>query len=151
MTAPSTAKEWQERIQRVRERYRRDRKRVWAEGKLHACPLCGRKALRGRSDLSKEIDTDGAVLVFANLHGALCDGCGEEFLEGYEQAALEDRAGTSFKATLAGLVTRLGGNKLGTYWPKDLAQTLGLHAKDELRMTPLSRGTVVVRVIHSHE
>lgn len=127
------------------------RKRVWPEGAKRTCPLCGKKALVGQSDLTREVDSDGAVLVFANLHGARCRHCETEFLEAYEQIAIEERAGTAFRAPAAGSVTSLGGRKLGTYWPKDVANALGLHAKDQLHITALSKDTAVVRVIHPVE
>lgn len=145
-----TAKEWQRQILEVRARYARERKRIWPEGSKGTCPSCHKKALLGRSDLSREIDANGAVLVFANLHGASCENCKTEILEGYDQMAIEDRAGMVFRAPMSGSVTALGGNKLGTYWPKDIARALGMHAKDSLDITALSSDTLVVRVKHDH-
>ena len=111
MTENLTAQQWQARILATRARIMEGRKRVWPEGKVRACPECGAKALAGRSDLTREIDGDGAVLVFANLHGARCGACATEFLEGYEQVALEERAGTTFRmgvADMRRLITDLG-------------------------------------------
>lgn len=126
-------------------------RRIWPEGEKRTCPHCKKKTLLGKSDLTREIDATGAVLVFANLHGALCGTCGTEYLEGYEQVALEERAGTAYRGHVTGTVSALGGKKLGTYWPKDIQQALDLHAKDELKITPLAPDTAVVRVVHRHE
>lgn len=147
---PLTARQWQKQVLETRERYLHERKRVWPEGQTRTCPVCKKRALVGRSDLVREIDADGAVLVFANLHGASCGSCGTEFLEGYEQMAIEERAGTGFRAPIAGSVTMLGGKKLGTYWPKDVAAALNMHAKDALEITPLAPDTIVVRIKHQH-
>lgn len=150
MTETLTARQWQERVLATRTRIMKQRRRVWPEGKTRTCPACAKPALVGRSDLAREVDADGAVLVFANLHGAACTNCHTEFLEGYEQMAIEERAGIAFRAPIQGSVTKLGGDKLGTYWPKDVASALGLHSKDKLRFTPLGADTVVVRVVHEH-
>lgn len=145
------ARQWQERVLQVRARYMKGRKRVWRDGTVHACPVCGKRALTGCSDLNREVDSDGAVLVFGNLHGARCGSCHTEFLEAYEQMSIEERAGTAFRGSVGGSVTSLGGDKLGTYWPKEVAKALGLHAKDALLITALSPNTVVVRVVHDHD
>lgn len=144
------ARQWQARVRETRDRYMRGRKRVWPDGAVRTCPVCGKRSLVGVSDIARETDSEGAVLVFANLHGARCSTCQTEFLEGYEQMAIEERAGTAFRGPVTGSVTSLGGSKLGTYWPKDVAQALDLHARDELLITALSRDTAVVRVVHGH-
>lgn len=146
-----TARQWQANVLKARNRIMKRRKRLWPEGTTKTCPICHKKALLGRSDLAREVDADGAVLVFANLHGAVCKACGTEFLEGYEQVAIEERAASAFRAPVTGSVTSLGGNKLGTYWPKDVAAALGLHAKDVLKITALSKDTAVVRVVHGND
>lgn len=146
-----TARQWQERVLETRRRVMEGRRRLWQDGKTTTCPVCDKPTLVGRSDLTREADSDGAVLVFANLHGAQCDACGAEFLEAYEQIAIEERAGTTFRSASRGSITLLGGKKLGTYWPKDIAETLRMHAKDRLRITPLAEDTVVIRIEHPHE
>lgn len=143
-----TARQWQARVLQTRDRMMEGRRRVWPDGETRTCPACGDHALMGESDLMREVDTDGAVLVFANLHGARCASCGTEFLEGYEQAAIEERAGTAFRGATEGSITTLGGNKLGTYWPKDVAAAVEMHAQDKLKITPLSPDTLVVRIVH---
>jgi YgiT-type zinc finger domain-containing protein len=147
---PLTAREWQRQLLATRDRYRKDKKRVWPEGEKRTCPICKKRTLYGRSDLTREIDVDGAVLVFANLHGAHCRSCDNEFLEGYEQIAIEERSKTSFRAPISGSITLLGGKKLGTYWPKDVTSAMNMHAKDALEITPLSPDTLVVRIKHAH-
>ncbi|MHB8586693.1 MAG: hypothetical protein ACYDDF_12780 [Thermoplasmatota archaeon] len=148
MTKALTTQEWQARVRRVRDRYAKRRTRVWPEGTIRTCPLCGKRSLRGVSDLSREEESNGVMVVFANLHGARCQSCGTEFLEAYEQIALEDKAQAAFRGAVSGSVTALGGHKLGTYWPRDIARALDLHAKDQLLITPLSEDTAVVRVVH---
>lgn len=148
---PPTVREWQARVTATRKRLMEERRRIWPEGETRSCPQCENKTLVGRSDLTREVDATGAVLVFSNLHGAICGSCGTEFLEGYEQQALEERAGTAFRGFISGTVTSLGGKKLGTYWPKDVQDALNLHAKDDLQITPLAPDTAVVRVVHRHE
>lgn len=146
-----TARQWQARVLETRDRIMTDRKRVWPDGETRTCPQCGKHALVGASDLVREVDADGAVLVFANLHGARCASCGTEFLEGYEQVAIEERAGTAFRGATEGSITTLGGSKLGTYWPKDVAAAVEMHAQDKLKITPLSPDTLVVRIVHTHD
>lgn len=146
-----TTRQWQERVAASRKRLMAREGRIWPDGSKRTCPICKKRTLVGRSDLVREVDSDGVVLVFSNLHGGHCTNCGTETLEPYEQVALEERAGTAFRTTIEGSVTTLGGNKLGTYWPKDIAEALGLHAKDRLRITPLAPDTAVVRVVHDHE
>lgn len=146
-----TAKQWQSHVLRSRKSYMESRKRVLSEGKTTSCPVCETRALEGRSDLMREVDSDGAVLVFANIHGASCRSCGAEFLEPYEQIALEDRAGTSFRSPVSGSITLLGGKKLGTYWPKDIAAALDMHPRDALKITPLAPDTLVVRIVHDKD
>lgn len=150
MTENLSVKQWQERVAATRRRLMGERRRVWPDQTMHTCPICSKRALQGCSDLVREVDANGAVLVFANLHGARCGDCATEFLEGYEQAAIEERAGTAFRPSIQGSVTKLGGNKLGSYWPKDVAAALGLHSQDRLHFTPLAPDTVVIRVVHEH-
>lgn len=148
---PLTVRQWQKRVLETRKRLMEDRKRIWPEDETRTCPACKRKTLKGRSDLTREVHTTGAVIVFTNLHGAACDRCGTEYLEGYEQAAIEERAGTAFRAEITGSVSFLGGKKLGTYWPKGIQEALDLHPKDKLKITPLSPDTAAIRVIHEHK
>lgn len=146
-----TARQWQARVLETRDRIMEDRTRVWPDGETRICPVCDEHALVGASDLMREVDADGAVLVFANLHGARCGSCGTEFLEGYEQVAIEERAGTAFRGATEGSITTLGGSKLGTYWPKDVAAAVEMHAQDKIKITPLSPDTLVVRIVHNHD
>lgn len=146
-----TVREWQSWVAETRKRLMQRSRRIWPEGDTRTCPRCKKKTLIGRSDLTREVDATGVVIVFSNLHGAVCESCGTEYLEGYEQQAIEERAGTAFRGHLTGTVSALGGKKLGTYWPKDVQRALNLHAKDDLQITPLAPDTAVMRVVHRHD
>ncbi len=128
----------------------RERKRAFPGGSLRKCPVCSKKALQGRDDLLREIVVGAMASVHHNLHGARCKNCKAEFLESYEEIALEE-AGPERKLTdYQAKVTRVSGKNLGTYWPKDIVRVMKLHRGDALGVQVLGDDTMLIQREHGH-
>ncbi|MCA1810492.1 MAG: hypothetical protein LC623_00585 [Halobacteriales archaeon] len=126
------------------------RPRAFPPGIVRKCPVCSKKALESRDDLLREVIVGAMALIHHNLHGARCKSCKTEFLEAYEDLALEEgsplRALTDYQAR----VTSVSGKNLGTYWPKDVVRVMDLHSQDALRVQVLDPDTMLIHRAHEH-
>ncbi len=85
------------------------------------------------------------ALVHHHLHGARCQHCGSEFLEAYEDLALEEARPEDRLADYEAKVTNVSGRNLGTYWPKDVVRVMELSNQDALEVQILDPDTMIVR------
>ncbi len=139
-----TPREWAEALASTRRRMMQERPRAFPPGARRKCPSCGRTALVSRDDLVRETITDGLLVMHHNLHGGQCTQCGHEYLEGYEEVALEEAAGLGFMSDYRASVTRVAGSHLGTYWPKDVVRNMGLATHDELSVKVLGKDRMLI-------
>jgi YgiT-type zinc finger domain-containing protein len=149
-TYPSP-REWAEALLALRMRLMKQRPRAFPPGTVRKCPVCGKKTLESREDLLRETIVGSMALIHHNLHGARCRSCDTEFLEAYEELALEE-AGAARKLTdYQARVTSVSGKNLGTYWPKDIVRVMDLHSQDALHVQVLDRDTMIIQRQHEHD
>lgn len=129
----------------------RDRPRAFAAGTTRKCPVCAKKALESRDDLVREVVAGPMALVHHNLQGARCKNCGTEFLESFEEIALEEMGAERRLPDYSAKVASVSGKNLGTYWPKDVVRVMNLHNQDALRVQVLDDDTMVIRRKHGQE
>lgn len=129
----------------LRSRLMKDRPRAFPPGTTRGCPACGKQTLESRDDLVRETVVGAMALVHHHLHGARCKHCGSEFLEAYEELALEEtQPGDRFVGYEA-KITNVSGRNLGTYWPKDVVRVMELSNQDALEVQVLDSDTMIVR------
>lgn len=146
-----TPHEWAEATRALRDRLMDARPRAFPRGEVRSCPVCEKQALEGRDDLVRETVVGAIVLVSHNLHGARCAHCGAEFLESYEEIALEEAGPERRLTDYQAKVTSVSGRNLGTYWPKDVVRVMDLHNQDALRVQVLDADTMIVTRRHEHD
>ncbi|HLF16735.1 MAG TPA: hypothetical protein VI796_04810 [Candidatus Thermoplasmatota archaeon] len=155
LTQPSdihpTPREWADSVVALRNRLMRERKRAFPPETTRKCPVCSKKALEGRDDLMREIVVGSMAFVHHNLHGARCKNCKSEFLESYEEIALEETGPERMLSDYLAKVTSVSGKNLGTYWPKDVVRAMKLHSQDSLRVQVLGEDTMIIQREHGHE
>lgn len=140
-----TPREWAAAMADLRDRLMRDRPRAFPPGTTRTCPVCGERKLESRDDLVRETVVGAMALLHHNLHGARCGACGAEFLEAYEEMAL-DEAGPERRLTdYEAKVTNVSGRNLGTYWPKDVVRVMDLSNQDALHVVVLDADTMIIR------
>lgn len=142
-TSPSP-REWASALAKLRDRLMHERPRAFPPGSVRKCPACGKKGLAARDDLVREAVAGAVAMVHHNLHGARCKACGAEFLEAYEEVALEEGAPHRQIPDYEARVTNVSGKNLGTYWPKDVVRVMGLHSQDALRVQVLDADTMLI-------
>lgn len=128
----------------------KERKRAFPPGSIRKCPVCAKKALESRQDLIREQVVGSIVFVHHNLHGARCRNCKTEFLEAYEDIALEQGGPERQLSDYEAKVTSVSGKNLGTYWPKDVVRVMKLHSQDSLRVQKLDDDRMIIQRQHSH-
>src|ERR1051325_5654071 len=136
-----TSHEWASAVSSMRDRLMGQRQRASPPGTWRACPVCKKKGLESRDDLLRESVAGAVVLVHHNLHGARCRNCQAEFLEAYEEVALEEAAPDRRLTDYLAKVTSVSGRNLGTYWPRDVVRVMDLHKEDSLRVQVLDEDT----------
>jgi hypothetical protein len=149
-THPSP-REWAQAIMDLRTRLMQKRPRAFPPGTTRKCPVCSKKALESRDDLLREVVVGAMALIHHNLHGARCKSCKTEFLEAYEELALEDGGPERTLTDYQAKVTSVSGKNLGTYWPKDVVRVMDLHSQDSLRVQVLDEDTMLIQRQHEHE
>lgn len=143
-------REWIESNVALRNRLMSNRPRAFPPGTVRKCPVCSRKTLEGREDLVREVVVGAMALVHHNLHGARCKACKTEFLEAYEEIALEESGPERKLSDYMAKVTSVSGRNLGTYWPKDIVRVMELHKEDALRVQVLDEDTMLIHRRHEH-
>lgn len=149
MTDHPTAKQWARERAELRERLVREEPHSYQEGATYTCPACARKALAGSRSLRRRLEAPGYVLEAVNLHGAECGSCGHSVLETFEEILLEEEAQHMWRSHYTASVSRVGGQKLGMYFPRDVIESMSLHAKDVLAVRVLDEDTFVVHRRHA--
>lgn len=142
---------WAAAVADLRTRLMQHRPRAFPPDSTRTCPACGKKRLRSRDDLVREVVVGAMALVHHNLHGAVCDACGTEFLEAYEELALEEAGPERRLTDYEAKVTSVSGKSLGTYWPKDVVRVMDLHRHDALHVQVLDADTMLIHRRHAHE
>lgn len=145
-----TPQEWVHAAFDLRNRLTKQRRRVFESGKVRRCPSCGKRALEGRDDLARETIVGSMAIVHHNLHGARCRHCRAEFLESYEEIALEEAGKAREIPDYEARVTSVSGRNLGTYWPRDVVRVMQLHKEDMLHVQVLDRDTMILHRRHRH-
>lgn len=140
-----TPREWMTAVHELRSRLMQDRPRAFPPGKTRTCPVCDKRMLESRDDLVRETVVGAMALVHHHLHGARCRHCGSEFLEAYEELALEEVRPEDRLADYEAKVTNVSGRNLGTYWPKDVVRVMNLSNQDALKVQVLDPDTMIVR------
>jgi hypothetical protein len=128
----------------------KERRRTFPAGGLRRCPNCGKRALESREDLIRETVVGAMALIHHNLHGARCRSCSAEFLEAYEEIALEEAGSARSLPDYEAKVTRVSGRNLGTYWPRDIVRVMQLHKEDALHVQVLDQDTMILQRRHRH-
>lgn len=146
-TYPSP-REWAIALVDLRNRLMGERQRAFPSGSVRVCPACSKKALEGRDDLIREVVVGAMAFVHHNLHGARCRNCRSEFLESYEEIALEEAGPERQLSDYRAKVTSVSGKNLGTYWPKDVVRAMRLHSQDSLRVQILGDDTMIIQREH---
>lgn len=149
-TYPSP-REWAMAVVDLRNRIMKDRKRAFPAHSIRKCPVCSKKALEGREDLIREVIVGAMAFVHHNLHGARCKNCRSEFLEAYEEIALEETGPERQLSDYQAKVTSVSGKNLGTYWPKDVVRAMNLRSQDSLRVQVLGDDTMIIQREHEHD
>ncbi|MBI2078460.1 MAG: hypothetical protein HYT80_08860 [Euryarchaeota archaeon] len=98
----------------------------------------------------REVVVGAMALVHHNLHGARCKVCRTEYLEAYEELALEESGPERSLSDYLAKVTSVSGRNLGTYWPKDVVRAMNLHRQDALRVQVLDADTMIIQRSHEH-
>ncbi len=145
-----TPTQWANAIAALRNQLMHERKRTFPPGSTRECPVCSNDALESRDDLIRESIVGSMALVHHNLHGARCTECGAEFLESYEEIALEEAGPERVLSDYLAKVTSVSGRNLGTYWPKDVVRAMDLHSQDSLRVQILDQDTMLIARRHEH-
>ncbi len=148
-THPSP-REWAAALHELRDRLIQKRERAFPAGSVRKCPVCSKRALEGHDDLVREVIVGAMAFVHHNLHGARCKHCGSEFLESYEEIALEEAGPERRLSDYQAKVTSVSGKNLGTYWPKDVVRAMGLHNQDSLWVQVLGDDRMIIRREHGH-
>ena len=145
-----TPSQWTATVGALRNRLMHERKRAFPPESTRACPVCSEDALESRDDLMRETVVGSMAFVHHNLHGARCEHCGAEFLESYEEIALEEAGPERVLSDYQAKVTSVSGRNLGTYWPKDVVRAMDLHNQDSLRVQVLDQDTMLIARRHEH-
>ena len=145
-----TPREWAEAALELRNRLMQERPRAFPANSIRKCPTCTRKTLESRSDLIREVVVGAMAFVHHNLHGARCKACKTEYLEAYEEIALEEAGPERSLSDYLAKVTSVSGKNLGTYWPKDVVRVMRLHSQDALRVQVLDSDTMIIQRTHDH-
>lgn len=140
-----TPRDWATAVVALRNRLMQERPRAFKPGTLRKCPVCSKKTLVGRDDLLREVVVGAIAMVHHNLHGARCKNCNSEFLEAYEEVALEEAGPERQLTDYQAKVTSVSGKNLGTYWPKDIVRVMNLHSQDALRVQILGADTMLIQ------
>lgn len=140
-----TPQAWMDAVHDLRSRLMKDRPRAFPPDTTRGCPACGEQTLESRDDLIRETVVGAMALVHHHLHGARCRHCGSEFLEAYEELALEETRPEDRLADYEAKVTNVSGRNLGTYWPKDVVRVMELSNQDALEVQVLDADTMIVR------
>ncbi|MEK6975240.1 MAG: hypothetical protein AABY18_02745 [Candidatus Thermoplasmatota archaeon] len=138
-------RQWASALADLRNRLMKERPRAFAPGTVRKCPSCSKKALASRDDLLREVVVGAMAFVHHNLHGARCTHCHREFLEAYEEVAMEEGGPERLLTDYQAKVTSVSGKNLGTYWPKDVVRVMGLHSQDSLRVQVLDADTMIIQ------
>ncbi len=145
-----TPREWAEAMLDLRIRLMQERPRAFPPDSIRKCPDCAKKTLESRSDLIREVVVGAMAFVHHNLHGARCKACKTEYLEAYEEVALEEIGPERSLSDYLAKVTSVSGRNLGTYWPKDVVRAMDLHSQDALRVQVLDSDTMIIQRTHEH-
>ena len=145
-----TPREWAEAMLELRNRLMHERPRAFPPDSIRKCPHCGKKGLESRSDLIREVVVGAMAFVHHNLHGARCKACKTEYLEAYEEIALEETGPERSLSDYMAKVTSVSGRNLGTYWPKDVVRAMDLRSQDALRVQILDSDTMIIQRTHEH-
>ncbi len=140
-----TPQAWMEAVHELRSRLMQDRPRAFPPGSTRKCPECEESTLESRDDIVRETVVGAMALVHHHLHGARCSHCGSEFLEAYEELALEETRPGDRVADYEAKVTNVSGRNLGTYWPKDVVRVMNLSNQDALQVQVLDPDTMILR------
>lgn len=145
-----TPREWADSVVALRNRLMQERKRAFPPTGARKCPGCSKKSLESRDDLVREVVVGAMAFVHHNLHGARCKNCRSEFLEAYEEIAMEETGPERLLSDYQAKVTSVSGKNLGTYWPKDVVRAMNLHNQDSLRVQVLGEDTMIIQREHRH-
>jgi len=103
------------------------------------CPDCRSTAsLVASNELSWEEETEGLSIAIFHLKGEKCGRCGAQWFDTASYDAIQRHRQRLPRANYEASVTRLGGESLGLYIPKDVQRVMGLQAKTKVLLTPLS-------------
>ncbi len=117
-----------------------------ATGALSRCPTCGGKMITTNS-IERTIPTPGVIYVVSRLPGAQCQDCGSTELDSLGVAIVESSVRHDRWADYETAVTHTSGSTTGTYFKKDLARVLDLHAAEKLSWKIVDRDRAFVEVI----
>ncbi len=140
-----TPQAWMTAVHELRTHLMQDQPRAFPPGTTRKCPVCEERQLESRDDIIRETIVGAMALVHHHLHGARCKHCGAEFLEAYEELALEETRPDDHVADYQAKVTNVSGRNLGTYWPKDIVRVMNLTNQDALEVQVLDEDTMILR------
>jgi hypothetical protein len=145
-----------EEAQIITEEQRRDAKRRLAKAMLKksplegirggTCPTCNQPTFDYSDDLIYESYHTGERVVITGLTGLRCRRCGAQAYDlrstGIIERVLEDRVPGGYECT----ITKLGGERLGVYLPKDVVREMDIEPKQKAIIKLLSRRRMIIEV-----
>lgn len=135
----------------TRRRLRNLKPRSVQEGKVVGeCASCGGKLLETAS-LERHFAIPGREVVVTGLTGEKCLACGEEWLDAASVGKLVPYQEQKIIARFAGKVSRVGGQSLGTYFSKDIAESMGLTSGLDTNVVILDENHLLITIERSEE
>lgn len=144
---PPPSREEAERLLKEQKAAFARRDRLWPNGSVADCPVCGKRAFVGRDDLSHDVARPGGVIVYRRLQGAKCAHCGAQSLEPWELMQIDDEVGLGQVADYEAKVSNIGSGTVGTYWPKDVVRVMNLSPDTRAYIQVLDRETALIRFV----
>ncbi|HLF06363.1 MAG TPA: YgiT-type zinc finger protein [Thermoplasmata archaeon] len=134
-------------LEQVRRRLREVPKRRILEGKgAGTCVNCEGEMVE-TSTLEHHFVHPGREVVVTGLSGEKCMKCGQEWLDANSVASLIRYRQGQVVAFYRGKVTRVGGDSLGAYFPRDLAASMGLQGGVSTKMMILDENHILIEVV----
>jgi len=134
-------------LEHVRNRLLDIPKRQVREGReAGTCVNCGGSLVES-SKLQHHFVHPGREVVVAGLSGEKCMKCGQEWLDASSVATLIPYRQGQVLGSYRGKVTRVGGDSLGAYFPRDLAASMGLQGGFSTKMMILDENHILIEVV----
>lgn len=132
-------------IERVRQQ-----KGTWtvpSGGPAVPCPSCGEERLMSDHDLVWHEPRPGMLLVVGGLSGYRCSGCGDTWFDSRSVHLIEQHRNAKPTANYEAAVSRVGGNGIGVYFPKDLQRVMGIRPGQRAHITPMSGHAMMIELV----